>query len=371
MHDVEELRDVALRFETVAAAGQEASIRKPIQARIDACNTVGHAFSGSWLGYHARVYQKDLRAVPGAVFDSSWGLTHHELGDTRGEWAEFDGQQLKNHLRAASRDHDFSMVEAAVGNAAKEFELAKSDLISILNAAASRLSDNYINKLLGQAEKLDYLSTREAISIYRPSGKFASADTVAITAGLQTPPHIEVLAEVAAMSTIFDQARRGADIARHAGSHLERLAKQSRKAERMGTNVFIGHGRSPLWRELKEFVQDRLHLPADEFNRVPVAGFTNIARLGEMLDSAAIAFVIMTAEDETNEGKMHARMNVIHEVGLFQGRLGFERAIIMLEDGCEEFSNVQGLGQIRFPKGNIKAVFEDVRAVIEREMGSN
>jgi len=134
--------------------------------------------------------------------------------------------------------------------------------------------------------------------------------------------------------------------------------------------VFIGHGRSPLWRELKDFVEDRLNLPADEFNRVPVAGFTNIARLSEMLDAAAIAFVIMTAEDETNEGKMHARMNVIHEVGLFQGRLGFEKAIIMLEEGCEEFSNVQGLGQIRFPKGNIKAAFEDVRAVVEREVSA-
>ena len=135
----------------------------------------------------------------------------------------------------------------------------------------------------------------------------------------------------------------------------------------MGTNVFIGHGRSPAWRELKEFIQDRLHLPADEFNRVPVAGFTNIARLSEMLDAATIAFIVMTAEDETSEGKMRARMNVIHEAGLFQGRLGFEKAILRLEEGCEEFSHVQELGQVRFPTGNIKATFEDVREVIERE----
>ncbi len=44
--------------------------------------------------------------------------------------------------------------------------------------------------------------------------------------------------------------------------------------------------------------------------------------------------------------------------GCFQGKLGFTRAIILLEEGCEEFSNVEGLGQIRFPKGNIKATFE-------------
>ena len=86
-----------------------------------------------------------------------------------------------------------------------------------------------------------------------------------------------------------------------------------------------------------------------------------------MLEAAAIGFVIMTAEDETNEGAMRARMNVIHEVGLFQGRLGFTRGIVMLEDGCEEFSNIQGLGQIRFPKGRISAAFEDVRQVLERE----
>jgi predicted nucleotide-binding protein len=75
----------------------------------------------------------------------------------------------------------------------------------------------------------------------------------------------------------------------------------------------------------------------------------------------------MTGEDELADGKIHARMNVVHEAGLFQGRLGFTKAIILLEEGCEEFSNVQGLGQIRFPRGNIRAAFEEIRQVLERE----
>lgn len=100
---------------------------------------------------------------------------------------------------------------------------------------------------------------------------------------------------------------------------------------------------------------------------MPVAGVTNIARLSQMLNEAAIAFLIMTAEDEQVDGKQHARQNVIHEAGLFQGRLGFERAIILLEEGCEEFSNVQGLGLIHFPKGNMSAISEDIRRVLERE----
>ena len=64
---------------------------------------------------------------------------------------------------------------------------------------------------------------------------------------------------------------------------------------------------------------------------------------------------------------MHARENVIHEAGLFQGRLGFRRAIVLLEEGCAEFSNIKGLGQIRFTKGKIKAVSEEIRQVLERE----
>jgi predicted nucleotide-binding protein len=86
-----------------------------------------------------------------------------------------------------------------------------------------------------------------------------------------------------------------------------------------------------------------------------------------MLEEAAIAFIVMTAEDELVDGKIQARMNVAHEAGLFQGRLGFTKAIVLLEDGCDEFSNIHGLGQIRFPKGNIKAVFEEIRRVLERE----
>jgi predicted nucleotide-binding protein len=131
--------------------------------------------------------------------------------------------------------------------------------------------------------------------------------------------------------------------------------------------IFIGHGRSPIWRELKDFLKDRLNLSPEEFNSVPVAGTATTARLREMLQRASFAFIIMTAEDEQPDGKKRARENVVHEVGLFQGRLGFERAIILLEEGCEEFSNIHGLGHIRFPKGNIGAKFEEIRQVLERE----
>ena len=131
--------------------------------------------------------------------------------------------------------------------------------------------------------------------------------------------------------------------------------------------IFIGHGRSLIWRELKDFLQDRLALGWEEFNREAVAGFTTFERISKMLDSSSFAFLIMTAEDEHADNTTHARQNVVHEVGLFQGRLGPNKAIILLEEGCSEFSNIVGLLQIRFPKGRISAAFEEIRRVLERE----
>ena len=130
---------------------------------------------------------------------------------------------------------------------------------------------------------------------------------------------------------------------------------------------FIGHGGSPEWLKLKDFLENTLKLPYEEFNRIPQAGKNTSVRLKEMLESCCMAFLIMTGEDEHTDGTLHARSNVIHEIGLFQAQLGYERAIILLEKGCEDFSNIHGITYISFPKGNIRAAFEDIRDVLKRE----
>lgn len=134
-----------------------------------------------------------------------------------------------------------------------------------------------------------------------------------------------------------------------------------------GKKIFIGHGRSHLWLRLKEFLSARLALPCEEFNSDPAQGIHTTDRLEVMLQQAGMAFLVMTAEEKHADGTLHARPNVIHEVGLFQARIGPRRAIVMIEDGCSSFSNLSGLTTIRFPVGDIDARFEDVRRVLERE----
>ncbi|MCZ8158846.1 MAG: nucleotide-binding protein [Rhizobiaceae bacterium] len=152
-------------------------------------------------------------------------------------------------------------------------------------------------------------------------------------------------------------------------SRLESLVAglQQQAQPTQAQRVFIGHGRSPVWRELKDFLQDRLNLRWEEFNRESVAGIATTDRLVQMLDNACFAFLIMTAEDEHTDQTLHARENVIHEVGLFQGKLGLRKAIILLEDGCSTFSNIHGLTYIGFPRNRIASCFEEIRRVLERE----
>ena len=153
-----------------------------------------------------------------------------------------------------------------------------------------------------------------------------------------------------------------------AAPHVESIKGIVSVANTAGrTKIFIGHGRSNVWKDLRDFLRDRLKLTVDEYNIVPTAGIATVERLQQMLEEAIFAFMVMTAEDEQPDGLIRARENVVHEVGLFQGALGFRKAIIMLENGCAEFSNVAGLGQIRFPSGHIQSGFEEVRGVLERE----
>lgn len=131
--------------------------------------------------------------------------------------------------------------------------------------------------------------------------------------------------------------------------------------------VFIGHGQNPLWKDVKDHLQDQHGYKVVAYEVGARAGHEIRDILEEMLNESTFAILVMTGEDETRSGKFQPRLNVVHELGLFQGRLGFRRTMILLEEGIEEFSNISGIHQVRFSKGNIKETYGDVLATLRRE----
>lgn len=329
---------------------------------------VGRSASGSWMGYQANVYFQDFQPPPAGIhFDIEHGI--HGSYFSKGEpgWVEHTGKAVFEHLVDSRSAVALAAAEELARSGAQLVDDVKTEVASVLTIYLREHDDSFVRRLSEEIESEKIATSADIANGRSPKRQYITSDMRALQQGTWAPPHIKVYARVAAAHQPAAHCRAIAARLEKLAAHFGRVGRREIRASRVGTNVFIGHGRSFVWRDLKDFVKDRLSLPYDEFNRVPVAGFTNIARLSEMLDAAACAFVIMTAEDETADGSMQARMNVIHEVGLFQGRLGFTKAIVLLEEGCEEFSNIQGLGQIRFPKGNIAAKFEDIRSVLERE----
>jgi hypothetical protein len=128
--------------------------------------------------------------------------------------------------------------------------------------------------------------------------------------------------------------------------------------------VLISHGSSEVWHQLREFVGGTLGLEHEARNRAPGTDLATARRLEQLLDEAGFAFLVMTAEDERTNG---AWQSVVHEAGLFQGRLGFKRAVILVEVGCEGFPDLLGLTVIRFPKGDLLDCKDEIKRMLVRE----
>ena len=135
--------------------------------------------------------------------------------------------------------------------------------------------------------------------------------------------------------------------------------------------IFIGHGHNSQWKNLKDHLHDQHGFEVTAYEIGPRAGLSVKEVLEKMLTSSSFALLVLTGEDIHTDGELHARENVIHELGLFQGHLGFTRAIALLEDGVKEFSNILGINQIRFSKDNIRETFGDILATIKREFENN
>jgi len=336
---------------------------------LDAAEEIGRAWCGSFLGYHSRVYKKELAPKqPGDYFDAEWGRLPHTLL-LRGEWVEYTVEYIQDQVYERAGNPDVIILDELKSVNDRAFKQSKTNVLPILEVLIEEFDSDFLRNKKKEIQDLKgHFSSEEVFTSHIAGKQMATREKEAADGGILSPPHLAISCMV---HSVRSYAWQNEKLSESIGSVIKYLqTKHSMKGEAMAKTtgkVFIGHGGSKDWLMLKDFIRERLHLEYDEFNRESVAGVATKERLEQMLDSAVFGFIVMTGEDKHSDNTVHARENVVHEIGLFQGRLGFGRAIVVLEKGCEEFSNIVGLGQIRFPKGDIKAAFEDIRMVLERE----
>lgn len=131
--------------------------------------------------------------------------------------------------------------------------------------------------------------------------------------------------------------------------------------------IFLGHGGNKIWARVHMHLKDDLRLDVEAWESTPRAGHHSVDVLKKMLSSCTFAVIVATGEDSTNQGNLRARQNVVHEIGLFQGHIGFEKVALLRQDGIEEFSNLAGLQVIPFPADRIEAAFYELDRMLKRE----
>jgi predicted nucleotide-binding protein len=364
---VARLRDLeaaCIRLSTTTLSSEYLAILGEYEERLQRLET---SHSRSWFGDHSWTHYEGFVSPPaGRSFDVEWGFVPGYNGSHNPGWRIYSGNDVRQFVFRDIGDSIFYEVQKLANEISEQFSIIRDQALDVMDALAGTLKIEAIARYRERLDsKLKPYKITDYINSRAKSTPNMTRDSEEIAKGQAVPTHVQYLGPIESAKTNKLRLQETAIVIRNlieAVSLHEPANNTSSPRE-----VFIGHGRSEQWRILKDFVVERLGLNYEEFNRVSSAGINTQERLGEMLGSCGFAFMVLTAEDLHGDGSVHARENVIHEVGLFQGRLGWRRAIVLLEEGCEEFSNIVGLGQIRFPKSNIPACFEEIRRVLERE----
>ncbi len=363
---VDELRSIDEGLRDATTYAGDLAYQWPLDTLLKNIKKVEKAWCGSWYGYQSRVYYREFEIPPiGTHFDRRFGFEVDLFGELREEskWAEYSFDHVLTVINEGIDQKDIRKISNETKRWTYIFKDKKESLLDIIGVA-QQINTASVSDLSQRVEALVPQSVSDIVALERPN-EMITNDPIAKQQGILTPPHIQIKAEVLWSVRTFEAIDELRNLVEKTIAQIERVQITEATTQMTGKKIFIGHGRSLLWRELKDYLEDDLGLECDEFNRVATEGITITERLSQMLDSAAFAFLIMTAEDERVDGTRQARMNVIHEAGLFQGRLGFDRAIILLEEGCEEFSNIYGLGHRPFAAGNIESAFYRIRKLLE------
>lgn len=127
--------------------------------------------------------------------------------------------------------------------------------------------------------------------------------------------------------------------------------------------IFVGHGKNPVWSRVVSYLKDELKYDVTAYESESHTSEHILDILKQFLDECNVAVIVMTVDDATIEGKQRARQNVIHEIGLFQGRYGFNKVILIRQSGLEDFSNISGQQVIQYNEKSEDTFYELERAL--------
>jgi len=258
---IDDLVRAARRCESAGRAFDMEPVQS-IQTRLlENCQKVGLAWCGSWLGYFANIYLEGLRpARPGEHFDVEWGSIGGYGNRSVGRWCEYSFEAVKAEIMQCAGVNDLGPLNDAAGQAEDAFDTARGDIIPALDAILSTREDKTLRGLRKTiAEMASRISMEQFADVLRPKGQFITRDTMAAGGGQRVPPHVQFQIWIMERCSCGQQAKELAKTTRQAVKYMQyKMNMKGGSVAKTDGTIFIGHGGAPAWRDVKDFIQDRL-----------------------------------------------------------------------------------------------------------------
>jgi sugar/nucleoside kinase (ribokinase family) len=150
-----------------------------------------------------------------------------------------------------------------------------------------------------------------------------------------------------------------------AGGFLQVRESLSRRRPRP-TGVFLSSDGTLPSNAVREFLELDCGVAVFELDRSdPQTPAADAMRM--ILNKCGFAVCVLSVDAAMTDGRGRADQDVVHQAGIFHGRYGFGRVAMLVEDGCEMFSNAAGLIRLPFPRGRVDATFLEVERMLVRE----
>ena len=217
---IEELNEITAEMTSLVAEWKAAGHDEPLKRLGEAATTVGRAWSGSSLGYHANVYYEGFQPPPPSChFSSEWGLM--KMGDTSGRWFEYTPEYVNAWIERIAKSPDLKLVTSMADTIHAAFEQRRRAMVSILEVALSRDTDAHIGDAQSKLKAMRVQTTADFL--FPIQGRvLRTRDSVALGQGPKHAPHLVVIANVAALSSPVKSAQELAELAQDVAQHLRR-----------------------------------------------------------------------------------------------------------------------------------------------------
>lgn len=205
----------------------------------DAARQVGDASSGSWVGWHARMYYAGYSEPPvSETWNTEWGGIHGFSSN----WQERTLSQVQAEVERRAGTTLSAVAEFANG-AREACQPLEEELLTILSPICDLAGLEKERSLLDGIEKGEWIIfPSEFIEAIRPT-QLWSRDSGALSQGMQAPLHLNVEAAIVSNTSTIAKARDFLTQAIRLARQVRTKLKARPRSGRQGRSDMVGNAR--------------------------------------------------------------------------------------------------------------------------------